>query len=183
MLVPLPLCVLCVGVGGLFKGTYWKEAVVWYLSSGMSFISWISNIFVIKLYAPFVLILLGRGVGGLFKGNFWEEAVLYLSSAANNKWTSDFPSPDWDPGSRLCPRKIHNADSAGHKAVIWSFFDWWEYNTYQSICFSSVFDAIINYVPAVILLDLVELESQSAETISNLLFIMSPNVGTGGKAS
>ena len=114
MLVPLPLCVLCVGVGGLFKGTYWKEAVVWYLSSGMSFISWISNIFVIKLYAPFVLILLGRGVGGLFKGNFWKEAVLYLSSAANNKWTSDFPSPDWDPGSRLDLRKIHKADSAGH---------------------------------------------------------------------
>ena len=68
MLVPLPLCVLCIGVGGLFKGTFWKEA-----------------------------------------------AVLYLSSERQKlKWTSDFPSPGWDPGSRLCSRKIHNAYSAGY---------------------------------------------------------------------
>ena len=45
------------------------------------------------------------GVGGLFKGTLWKEAVLYLSSAANNKWTSDFP---------IDLKKIHNADSAGH---------------------------------------------------------------------
>ena len=29
----------------------------------------------------------------------------YSSSAANNKWTWDVPSPDWDPGSRLYLQK------------------------------------------------------------------------------